>query len=440
MRCLTPNAKKIIKRGIEMKKMLLLTLSLLLVFSHLSFASGIAFNDVKSGHWASPHISALREEGIITGYEDGTFRPNSNVKVNEFITMALRASGYHFESKSSDWAKPYIDKAIELKVIEDREFTSYTAQITREQMLSVAVNALSLKEEKKGNTVDLYVRNDIKDFFKIQDYYKQNIIEGYKFGLVSGYPDGTFQPKGFATRAEASIILSSMMKPSMRNPYKNSDALSVLIPTGAWLDAEGNVIPSNEVDLDVHEFEGFLAPLYAPIWNGQPVNDIIHFAKLLMDIREGDKGFIEFGGNTFTQSYNGIGFKDKAYYDGISDIKNDLERAFAYAERRDFSIRVQSDQFSSKYRPYTLTHWKKTHHASGYDSYEAFFVDTYGEQLKAMMDFWFEDEADAVWQMYREGLAYTGALKETEKIVNGRHISFNQSSSAVSLYVSLKRY
>ena len=76
----------------------------------------------------------------------------------------------------------------------------------------------------------------------------------------------------------------------------------------------------------------------------------------------------------------------------------------------------------------------------GYDSYEAFFVDTYGEQLKAMMVFWFEDQADAVWQLFREGLAYTGAWKETAKIVNGRHMNLSQSSSGVKLTVSLKRF
>lgn len=58
--------------------------------------------------------------------------------------MAMKSLGYAFESKSSDWAKPYIDKAIELGVIEDKEFNSYTANITREQMASIAGNSIAI--------------------------------------------------------------------------------------------------------------------------------------------------------------------------------------------------------------------------------------------------------------------------------------------------------
>ncbi len=52
------------------------------------------FPDVTSTHWAASYISAAVKNGYITGYLDGTFRPENNVKLEEAVTVVLKLLGY----------------------------------------------------------------------------------------------------------------------------------------------------------------------------------------------------------------------------------------------------------------------------------------------------------------------------------------------------------
>ena len=50
-----------------------------------------------------------------------------------------------------------------------------------------------------------------KDAAKISDWAKDSVEYLTKAGILNGYPDGTFQPQGNATRAEAAKIISTFM-------------------------------------------------------------------------------------------------------------------------------------------------------------------------------------------------------------------------------------
>jgi hypothetical protein len=51
--------------------------------------SGGSFTDV-AGHWAEAWIEQLAEEGITSGYPDGTYRPNNNVTRAEMAVFLVR--------------------------------------------------------------------------------------------------------------------------------------------------------------------------------------------------------------------------------------------------------------------------------------------------------------------------------------------------------------
>lgn len=50
----------------------------------------ISFNDIK-GHWAERDIKALTQRKVISGYVDGTFRPQANIKRSESAVLINRA-------------------------------------------------------------------------------------------------------------------------------------------------------------------------------------------------------------------------------------------------------------------------------------------------------------------------------------------------------------
>ena len=47
-----------------------------------------------SGHWAEASINSWINSGYISGYPDGTFRPNNAISRAEFVTIANKAFGF----------------------------------------------------------------------------------------------------------------------------------------------------------------------------------------------------------------------------------------------------------------------------------------------------------------------------------------------------------
>ncbi|WP_416671713.1 S-layer homology domain-containing protein [Egbenema bharatensis] len=77
------------------------------------------------GHWAQPFIQPLAEQGIVTGYLDGTFRPENPVNRDEFAAVVRQAfsqetvreiaSGEVYQDVPADyWAAPAIEEAYEM--------------------------------------------------------------------------------------------------------------------------------------------------------------------------------------------------------------------------------------------------------------------------------------------------------------------------------------
>ncbi|AOY75627.1 S-layer homology domain-containing protein [Clostridium formicaceticum] len=165
-----------------------------------------AFKDV-AGHWAESYITALVEAGAISGYPDGTFKPNNNITRAEFATVLVKAldlemaPGKVFQDTANHWAKDYIATAQANGILSGYDDTTFGANdlITREQMAVMITKAFNLVA-----TEDVKVFNDADN----ASVWAANAIEVVSSnGIVSGYPDNTFGPKNNATRAEAVTVI-----------------------------------------------------------------------------------------------------------------------------------------------------------------------------------------------------------------------------------------
>ena len=74
------------------------------------------FKDVKRGHWASEYIRIAVEQGWFVGYIDGTFRPDSGIRLEEAATVLLRLLGYTNEDLTGVYPAAQLSKyrALEL--------------------------------------------------------------------------------------------------------------------------------------------------------------------------------------------------------------------------------------------------------------------------------------------------------------------------------------
>lgn len=162
------------------------------------------FSDL-SDHWSKSIIMRLNGYGIINGYEDGTMRPDASVSVAEYLTIMVKSLGYtdiQPESTGGYWAEPYIQKALELGLIEEGEFSDYDVPITRSQAAKIVVNSLEDTTVADENAV----KAKIYDYAEISDEYKPYIIVAYDKQLVNGDHNNCFDPNRYITRAEASVI------------------------------------------------------------------------------------------------------------------------------------------------------------------------------------------------------------------------------------------
>lgn len=79
--------------------------------------SASKFDDVRG--WAVAYVNYAVEKGIVSGYKDGTFRPENKVNYQEMAAMTVNALGIAPETLEGSWPDNYVNKAKELGMYEN---------------------------------------------------------------------------------------------------------------------------------------------------------------------------------------------------------------------------------------------------------------------------------------------------------------------------------
>jgi hypothetical protein len=115
------------------------------------------FTDVPEGEWYTTPVNTLASLGMISGYSDGTFRPNDPITRAEFtaMSMAFANQASSTENKFSDvdqndWFYPYISSAANYGWVGgygDGTFLP-NGNITREEAVTIVNNILGRTPDK----------------------------------------------------------------------------------------------------------------------------------------------------------------------------------------------------------------------------------------------------------------------------------------------------
>ncbi|NLM08527.1 MAG: S-layer homology domain-containing protein, partial [Clostridiales Family XIII bacterium] len=76
-----------------------------------NYATGTSSFSDMAGHWSNAYVAYATSLGIIDGYPDGTFRPDNTVSYDEAAKMLVAALGYTPESLPGTWPANYVVKA-----------------------------------------------------------------------------------------------------------------------------------------------------------------------------------------------------------------------------------------------------------------------------------------------------------------------------------------
>jgi len=212
-----------------MKKILSVTLAATLLFASAAVyaADQQTYNDLKTTNWAYESVKAMSDKDIIKGYPDGSFKPQSTVTYGEFIKMmvvAVTGEELTVAEKPHHWAYNYYQKALELNLFAEAEIdtTMLNNAIPRSDMALIISNGLGKTEVENYSDIEETV-SDVDSTTK----YDYHIIKSYATGILSGYSDGTFKPKGTLTRAESSVVLYRYTDESKRTPIKINEEKTV---------------------------------------------------------------------------------------------------------------------------------------------------------------------------------------------------------------------
>lgn len=169
------------------------------------------FADIKD-HWSKEYFEKLIKKGIVGGYEDNTIRPDNRItraEAAKIIASAINLSpaeddGLSFidSEQIADWARGYIKAAVQKGIITGYEDNSFKPNefVTRSELIVLAARAFSLGE---ANADDLV----FEDKALIPGWAAGSVAEAVRLGIISGYEDNTFRPGNYVTRAEAAKII-----------------------------------------------------------------------------------------------------------------------------------------------------------------------------------------------------------------------------------------
>lgn len=172
----------------------------------------LTFNDI-NGHWGEKYIKGLAEKKVVSGYEDGTFRPDGNVTRAEFVSMLCK--GFKIEAKENNsgfgdvpegaWYAKNVASLKKLGIIYGDEENNFCPDklITRED---ASVMLMRLLEKKI--TLEEVTRIPFNDASEISEYAKNAVAIMTDEGIISGNESGYFNPKGNTTRAQAAVLLT----------------------------------------------------------------------------------------------------------------------------------------------------------------------------------------------------------------------------------------
>jgi hypothetical protein len=199
------------------KAAILLVLIMVISLVHVTGIADVNLTDI-NGHWAKSDIEYLIGLDVVDGYPDGTFRPNNTINADAFIKLIVTALGYtDIVNGTEYWASTYIDKAKELGIVLDGEFSNYTVEISRADMSRIISRALGQKGETFPEYLEAY-KGLILDYDSLGTEYKTSVLENICAGLITGYPDGNFKPNGLATRAEGVTVIVRLIQEDRRKP------------------------------------------------------------------------------------------------------------------------------------------------------------------------------------------------------------------------------
>lgn len=165
------------------------------------------------GHWAEGTIQTWLDNNYVTGYSDGSFKPDGSITRAEFVTMANKLLDFieltdifFTDVNPDDWYYQEVQKAYKAGYISGVSETLFSpnSNLTREQAAVIITKIMGL---------DINIENilNFSDNDLISHWALEYVNAAAAAEIILGYTaDNTFRPQNPITRAEAVVLLDRL--------------------------------------------------------------------------------------------------------------------------------------------------------------------------------------------------------------------------------------
>ncbi|SFT04841.1 CehA/McbA family metallohydrolase [Paenibacillus sp. BC26] len=172
------------------------------------------FGDVKES-WAKGFIQQAVDSGLINGFPDGSFKPNQAITRVEFLAVLVRAMGYGdagaelpFKdlANAPGWMTDTVGKAIKAGVVTGYNDNTFRPNqpLSRAEMIALLARAMGLVADGTTST--------FADASSIPTWARSLAEQLKQQGIIEGRGDGNFVPDAISTRAEAVKVIMSALQ------------------------------------------------------------------------------------------------------------------------------------------------------------------------------------------------------------------------------------
>ncbi|MFO7246129.1 MAG: S-layer homology domain-containing protein [Thermaerobacter sp.] len=176
------------------------------------------------GHWAEPYVEVLRTEGVTDGFRvqvqrpygrvwETRFRPNQNMLTDEWVVLAAKV--FNLTPVPVTWTH---------RLDGGQEVSAWLAAasqagwpygrtkdpVTRAEAVDLLIEALGLTpyaQSLPSRRVD-QILSVYTDEYRLAGRRRRQVAAATLLGIVEGYPDRTFRPTSYMTRAEGATMLA----------------------------------------------------------------------------------------------------------------------------------------------------------------------------------------------------------------------------------------
>lgn len=264
------------------------------------------FSDVDQAAWYGPYIETAFENGVVTGYPDGTFRPGQLLRTEEAIAMLMRTFKYqgekseaslsaYIENQPNQWYTPSINAAVDRNLIMHKGKLRLGTAITRGQFFEMVYRLH-------------YITKSSQVAYDGPEPQAQPPRVAVPVQRVADVPSGS---TGVTTHQNTTLPQNVQLAPTVDHPYASEQYFSISMPSlgienltithpqdAASKDGLLSVLDQGVGHLFAYPGGGGKIMVYGHS-SGYPW-DVSEFTKIFRRINEleaGDKVYITYAGN-----------------------------------------------------------------------------------------------------------------------------------------------